>query len=77
MTRLTSDIFSREGDELAPGFDLVISGRETNEATQLFNAIRPLIQSVVFEDDEELSSMLELKVINQPDQIKKWCSICC
>lgn len=67
MPRLPTEQFRSLGDELAPGFDLTISGRDTSGASALFNVIRPLIAGLTFEDDEELSSVLELTVINQPD----------
>lgn len=67
MARLAREAFPVFGSELAPNFNIIISGRDTGEATELFDAVRPLIASVTFEDDEEMSSMFELKVINQPD----------
>ena len=67
MTRLAIETFSSYGDDLAPGFDLTISGQDTSGASELFDAIRPLISSVSYEDDEDMASMFELKVINQPE----------
>lgn len=67
MARLPTEIFRSLGDELAPGFDLTISGRDVSGGTALFQAIRPLISGLIFEDDEELSSVLEMTVINQPE----------
>ena len=67
MSRLPSEQFLRRGDDIAPGFEISISGRDTSEATSLFSAVRPLVQSVVYEEDEEMSSLMEINIINQPD----------
>jgi len=67
MARLPRDEFKSFGDDLAPGFDLSISGKDADKATAFFEAVRPLVASVTFEDDEDLSSMLELTLINQPE----------
>lgn len=67
MAKLARERFTAVGDDLIPGFDLTISGRDASSATQLFSAIRPLIASVTFEDDEEVSSQIEIKVINQAE----------
>lgn len=67
MVRLAREAFEEVGAELAPNFNIIISGRDTSEATELFAAVRPLIASVTFEDDQEMSSMFELQVINQPE----------
>lgn len=58
--------FENFGDDIAPGFDLAINGQDAGEAASLYTAVRPLIQSVCFEEDEEMASLLELTVINQP-----------
>jgi phage protein D len=50
------------GHDLVPGFDISIEGKDSS----VFDAIRPLIASVVYEDDETMASMFELVVINQP-----------
>jgi phage protein D len=67
MSRLPIERFTAYGQDLAPQYDLTISGRDTSKATELFDAIRPLVASVTFEDDEEMSSLLEITVINQPE----------
>lgn len=67
MARLPTEQFEQFGDDLAPNFDLVISGRDASNASELFEAVRPLIAGVMFEDDEEMSSLFEMQVINQPD----------
>lgn len=55
------------GDELAPGFDFSISGTNNDFAltTSLYKDLRPLIASVMFEDDIEMSSLIEIELINQ------------
>lgn len=67
MPRFASEQFETFGADLAPNFDLIISGRDASNASELFEAVRPLIAGVTFEDDEEMSSLFEMKVINQPD----------
>jgi phage protein D len=67
MARLPIEQFENTGDDLAPNFDIVISGRDASNASELFEAVRPLIAGVMFEDDEEMSSLFEMTVINQPD----------
>lgn len=67
MARLPIEDFTEMGADLAPNFDLEISGRDASGAAELFDAIRPLVASVSFEDDEEMSSLFEMVVINQPD----------
>jgi phage protein D len=67
MARLPIEDFTEFGADVAPNFDLEISGRDASGAAELFDAIRPLVSGVSFEDDEEMSSMFELTVINQPD----------
>lgn len=70
MSRLPLDInFNAAGDDLAPNFDIKISGKDTNKASQLFDYARNLIAGVEFEDDEELSSLFKLDVINQPQTL--------
>jgi phage protein D len=69
MARLPSQRFVRLGADVAPGFDLIISGRDASASTQLFNAIRPLIASITYEEDEQLASKLEIAVINQPEAL--------
>lgn len=63
MTFLPSDDFGNY-EELAPGFDLLFSSGGDGQTNQM---LRSLISSVSYEDDEEMSSMLELTIINQPD----------
>ena len=67
MTRLPREQFSNPGDDLVPGFDLVITSQSTDSATQLFNAVRPLVVGLTIEEDEELSSMFQLTLANQPE----------
>jgi len=67
MARLPVEQFKAFGDDLAPNFDLAISGRDASRASELYAAIRPLVAGVLFEDDEEMSSLFEMTVINQPD----------
>ena len=57
----------KQGDDLAPGFDFSISGVDAWAANpDVFNALRPLIAEVTFEDDIEMSSQTEIKVVNTP-----------
>lgn len=67
MARRIQERFTSLGDDLAPDFDLSISGKDTGPSTQLFEAVRPLIQSVAFEEDEDMSSMFTMTVVNQPE----------
>lgn len=67
MPRLPSEQFAAFGDDIAPNFELLISGKDTSGAAELYEAIRPLIVGVTFEDDEEMSSLFELTIENQPD----------
>lgn len=67
MARLPISRFTRPGDDAAPDFDISIEGRSAGQATQLFEAIRPLVSSIAFEEDEEMSAQMEMTVINQPD----------
>lgn len=66
-TRRIRDLFTDTGSGLAPNFNLIISGKDTGEAAELYKAVRPLVASVTFEDDEEMSSLFELHLINQPE----------
>lgn len=67
MARLPRERFTIAGDDLAPDFDLAISGFNAGKSTQLFDAIRPLVAALTFEEDEEMASILELTLINQAD----------
>jgi len=67
MTLPASSTFIQFGDELAPGFDLVISGKDASNATPLFEAIRPLIASIEIEEDEDMATQMTMTVVNQPD----------
>lgn len=67
MPRLPAEQFEAYGDDIAPSFEMLISGKDAQGAQELFESIRPLIAGVSFEDDEEMSSMLVLTVINQPE----------
>jgi len=55
------------GDELGPSFDLFIEGKDATAANPVFEALRPLIAGVSYEEDEEMAALFELQVINQPD----------
>ncbi len=67
MARLPTEQFQRLGDDVAPGFSISISGRDADESTSLSQAVIPLINSVMYEEDEEMSSLMEITLINQPD----------
>ena len=66
MSRLPIERFTRLGDDIAPDFSLTIEGKDASKALELFEAVRPLISGVSIEFDEEMSTMFELHVINQP-----------
>lgn len=55
------------GADLAPDFEIQIEGKDTGEGSAVFPAIRPLIASVSYEEDEEMAALFELTVANQPD----------
>jgi len=55
------------GDELGPSFDIFIEGKDASSSSPAFEAIRPLIAGVTYEEDEEMTALFELQVINQPD----------
>jgi len=67
VSRLPLTRYTEAGDDLVPNFDLTISGRDAGKSTQLFEAVRPLIASVTYEEDEEMAGMFTLQVINQPE----------
>jgi len=67
LSRLPIEHHTQLGDDLAPNFDISISGRDASKASALFDAVRPLIAGVAYEEDEEMSSMFELHIVNQPD----------
>lgn len=68
MTKLAIESFQDAKSGLVPGFDLVVSGVQLTEAEPaMYRAIRTLIQSVTFEEDEEMSSQVEIMVVNQPE----------
>jgi phage protein D len=80
MSRLPIEQFEGFGDDLAPNFDILIShpldltsqaaaGVSSGDVrgSELFEQLRPLVAGVSFEDDEEMSSLFEMTVINQPD----------
>jgi hypothetical protein len=67
MAKRVDSRFISLGADIAPDFDISISGKDTGTGSQLFEAIRPLIKSVIYEEDEDMSSMLTINVINQPE----------
>lgn len=69
MARLPSQrsFVVQTGDDATPNFDILISGIDATGAGSIFEAIRPLIASVVYEEDEEMASMMEMAIINQPE----------
>lgn len=54
------------GCELSPQFDIFIEGKDASAANPLFNAIRPLIAGVSYEEDEDMATLFELTVVNHP-----------
>lgn len=66
MARLPVQRFVDVGDDLVPGFDIFIEGKDASKGSELFDLVRPLIQSITYEEDEEMSAMLELVILNQP-----------
>jgi hypothetical protein len=67
VSRLPISRFVQPGDDAAPDFDLVISGKSAGRSSPLFEAVRPLVAGVTYEEDETMASMFELTVINQAD----------
>jgi hypothetical protein len=65
VARLPATRFTSFGSDLSPNFYLQISGKDTSKAAPLFDAIRPYIESISFEEDEEMASMLEINLINK------------
>ncbi len=55
------------GQEIAPSFDLAIEGKDASNAGPIFAAVRPLIAGVSYEEDEEMATLFELTIVNQPD----------
>lgn len=68
MARLAIERFTELGDDLAPDFSLSIEGIGAAKSRSLFEAIRPLVASCSIEFDEEMSTLFELVVINQPEE---------
>lgn len=69
MARLPSRRIVQPGDDLAPDFFLDISGKTSKGMSQeVWEWIRPLIAEISYEEDEEMSSLLEMKIINQADE---------
>lgn len=66
MAILPSKRFVAGFDDLAPNFYLTISGKSAKTG-QVYDLIRPLVQSVSYEEDEDMAGMFELTLINQPD----------
>jgi len=54
------------GADLAPDFDLQVEGVSAGKSGPLFDAIRPLITEVSWEEDEDKAGLLTLIVANQP-----------
>lgn len=67
MARMPSARALVIGNDDAPDFELTISGKDAGTGTQLYDAIRPLVASVMYEEDEDMSALFELTIINQPD----------
>lgn len=67
MTKLPTEEFQGFGSDLVPGFDIAISGIDASGGTDLYQLVRPFCVGVTFEDDEEMSSLLELQLVNQAD----------
>lgn len=63
MTKLpaqkTAQVF---GSDVAPNFSLRITGKDDG----IFDYVKPLVSSVTFEEDEEMSSKFELVIVNHP-----------
>jgi len=55
----TAQVF---GSDVAPNFSLRITGKDDG----VFDYVKPLVSSVTFEEDEEMSSKFELLVVNHP-----------
>lgn len=68
MSRLPIQRFTALGDDLVPDFSLSIEGFDAGKGKALFDAVRPLIESVSIEYDEEETTIFELTIINQPEE---------
>lgn len=55
------------GEELSPGFDLLVEGKDAGASGPVFEGLRPLISGVSYEEDEEMAALFELRVASQPD----------
>lgn len=65
MARLPATRFNKTGDDLAPNFLINVSGKDASKASPLWDAIRPYVASLSYEEDEEMASMLEINLINK------------
>lgn len=65
MAKLPATRFIKTGDDLAPNFLINISGKDVSKASSLWDAVRPYVASLSYEEDEEMASMLEISLINQ------------
>lgn len=68
MSRLPIARFTELGDDLVPDFAIMIEGVSAGKGSALFEAVRPLIESISIEYDEEMSTFFELTIINQPEE---------
>jgi phage protein D len=67
MARLPTTRFTTAGQDLAPNFLISISGKDVSKASSLWDAVRPFVSSVSFEEDEDMMAELEIKLINKSD----------
>lgn len=65
MARLPETRFTRFGDDLKPNFMISISGKDASKAAPVWDAIRPYVAGVIFEEDEDLAATLTITVINK------------
>lgn len=68
MARLPIQRFTTLGDDIAPNFNLSIEGLDAGKGKALFEAVRPLVESVSIEYDEQEATLFELILINQPEE---------
>lgn len=67
MPRVPGETAYPFGDDLTPNFQLEVVGQGPTQPSRLFESIRPLVQGVVVEHDEQMSSRLEVMVHVHPD----------
>lgn len=65
MARLPATRFTSFGTDLSPTYVIQISGKDASKASPLWDAVIPFVQSVEWEEDEEMAAMLTITLINK------------